>query len=251
MPHSTTTHFRTGTGIHVPAVTADQMREVDRIAVEENGPSLLQMMENAGRSLAALAMHLLGDHWRRSRIVVLAGSGGNGGGGICAARHLANRSVDVAVCLAEPERLTAASSFQRRIFRTTAGREFNDLRHLTQSPDLILDGLIGYGLKGAPTGKTADLIEWANETGVPILALDVPSGINATDGNAPSIFVKPKWTLTLALPKTGLSKENSGELFLADLGIPESVYRQVGLSYSCPFGNSFCLPLEVVDDHST
>jgi len=223
------------------------MREVDRIAVEETGPTLLQMMENAGRSLAALAMHLLGDRWSRSRIVALAGSGGNGGGGICAVRHLANRSVDVRVCLAEPERLTAASSFQRRIFRASAGREFNDLRRLTPRPDLILDGLIGYGLKGAPTGKTADLIEWANETGVPILALDVPSGINATDGNAPGIFVKPKWTLTLALPKTGLSKENGGELFLADLGIPEGAYRRVGLSYSFPFGNCFYGPLGIIN----
>jgi len=82
--------FRTDRGVLVPAVTTEQMREVDRIAVEETGPNLYQMMENAGRNLTAVALEMLGDGSTESRILVLAGTGGNGGGGICAARHLAN-----------------------------------------------------------------------------------------------------------------------------------------------------------------
>jgi NAD(P)H-hydrate repair Nnr-like enzyme with NAD(P)H-hydrate epimerase domain len=86
-----TIRFMTELGADVPAVDSAQMREVDRIAVEETGPSLYQMMENAGRNLALLAMQLLDGGWERAKVLVLAGSGGNGDGGICSARHLANR----------------------------------------------------------------------------------------------------------------------------------------------------------------
>lgn len=94
--------FFTATGVEVPAFTADQMREIDRIAMEETGPNLFQMMENAGRNLALLAIEFLGQDWTNSRVVVLAGEGGNGGGGICAARHLANRDIQVRLCCRTP-----------------------------------------------------------------------------------------------------------------------------------------------------
>ena len=73
-------HWITDTGVKVPTVTENQMREVDRIAVEETGPNLFMMMENAGRNLALAAIGMLGDDWRDARVLVLAGSGGNGGG---------------------------------------------------------------------------------------------------------------------------------------------------------------------------
>jgi len=110
-------------GIRVPAVTADQMREIDRIAMEDTGPNLFQMMENAGRTLALQTIDALGSSWRSTRVVVLAGGGGNGGGGICAARHLANRDVAVALVLSEPDRLGEVPLFQRKVFASTCGRE--------------------------------------------------------------------------------------------------------------------------------
>ena len=93
--------YVTGSGVEVPAVTADQMREVDRIAIEETGPNLYQMMENAGRNLASMTIRLLGPGWRDDTIVVLAGTGGNGGGGICGARHLANHGGEVTVVVSD------------------------------------------------------------------------------------------------------------------------------------------------------
>ena len=170
--------FFTDTGVEVPAVTAEQMRKVDRIASEETGPNLFQMMENAGRNLA-----VLGEKWTASRLVVLAGSGGNGGGGICAARHLANRGIDVRLCLAEPDRLEEVPAFQRKIFRSTRGREVDAASLSAEPVDLILDGLIGYGLRSAPRSPVAELIRWANSTETPILALDVPSGLDSTTGH--------------------------------------------------------------------
>ena len=86
----------------MPAISVDEMREVDRVAVEETGPSLLQMMEHAGFETAQTAIEMLGQDWAGRRVVVLAGSGGNGGGGLSAARHLAIRGVTVLAVLTRP-----------------------------------------------------------------------------------------------------------------------------------------------------
>jgi NAD(P)H-hydrate epimerase len=237
--------FFTDTGIEVPAVTTDQMREVDRIAIEETGPNLFQMMENAGRNLALLAMEMLGHNWAQAKIVVLAGRGGNGGGGICAARHLANRGADVTLCLAALDRLGDVPALQRKIFQGTSGKEV-DAKHVGDvAPVLILDALIGYSLRAAPRGVAAELIHWANGTNAPILTLDVPSGVDSTTGNVAGEHIKPRCTMTLALPKTGLLPERTGNLFLADIGIPEETYRRLGLTHVSPFGNRFRVPLNL------
>jgi len=101
-----TGRFVTDNGMAVPAVSAETTREADRIAIGEQAPNLFQMMENAGRSMALTAIDHLGPGWRDVLIAVLAGRGGNGGGGICAARHLANHGGDLMVVLAEPDRLS-------------------------------------------------------------------------------------------------------------------------------------------------
>lgn len=235
--------FFTDSGIEVPAVTAKQMREVDRISGEETGPNLFQMMENAGRNLALLAIAVLGDAWNKATIVVLAGSGGNGGGGICAARHLANREVNVQLCVAEPDRLEEVPAFQRKIFRSTNGQEIAMDSLGSEGVDLVIDALIGYGLRAAPRNPVAELIRWANGTGAPILSLDVPSGVDATTGHRPGECITPRWTMTLALPKTGLLPERTGQLFLADIGLSLQTYRRLGLSYVNPFAKGFWVPL--------
>src|SRR5262249_25062706 len=142
--------FITEEGIDVPAVTAAEMREIDRIAVEEMGPNLFQMMENAGRNLALQAIELLAGRWADALVVVLAGAGGNGGGGICAARHLANRGANVHVCLASPDRLGEVPAFQLRVLRATGARVVTPEELEGLQPVLIIDALIGYGLTAAP-----------------------------------------------------------------------------------------------------
>jgi NAD(P)H-hydrate epimerase len=199
---SVASRFVTDTAIEVPAVTTDQMRDIDRLAVEETGPNLYQMMEDAGRNLARLALERLGTDWRQGNIVVLAGSGGNGGGGICAARHLANHGARVSLCLAAPERLGEAPAYQHKIFQATAGTDIAADRIGELQPALILDALIGYSLRSAPRGVVEALIGWANESGAPIVSLDVPSGVDATTGEAPGEYIRAGCTMTLALPKT-------------------------------------------------
>jgi len=236
--------FFTAAGVEVPAITAGQMREVDRIAIEETGPNLFQMMENAGRNLAEFALEVLQGS-KGKRIVVIAGVGGNGGGGICAARHLANHGVDVDLCVTEPIRLTEISAWQRKVFQATPGREI-EARELTlRKPDLILDAILGYSLNGAPRGAAADLIEWANRSGAPIVSLDAPSGVDSTTGETPGLYIRPERTMTLALPKTGLTPERTGMLVLADIGIPQGTYDRIGLVFHCPFEHRYREPLSV------
>lgn len=237
--------FVTDSGVEVPALTTEQMIEVDRIALEKTGPNLYQMMENTGRNLAELALQIWGKKWMEVSVVVLAGTGGNGGGGICAARHLANRNIDVNLCLTRAEQLGEAPAFQRQVFQWTSGREVEITSLEELFPDLIIDALIGYNLTSVPRGVMADIINWANGCNAPILSLDVPSGIDATSGEAPGAHIRPQWTMTLAMPKTGLTPEKTGDLWLADIGIPEETYRRIGIQYVSPFGNRFRVPLSV------
>jgi NAD(P)H-hydrate epimerase len=239
-----TREFRTDRGIFVPAITAAQMREVDRIAIEETGPNLYQMMENAGRNLATVALDIVGESLE-SRILVLAGTGGNGGGGICAARHLANRGVETVVCMAQPQSVSEVAKWQLRVFSSTPGKVLPAGDLAGERFDLILDALIGYGLTDAPAGVYADLIGWSNSTGTRILALDVPSGLDSTTGNTPGPAIRAEATMTLALPKTGLFCGRAGRLLLADIGIPLETYRRLGLVYSPPFGSRYVVPLRI------
>ena len=99
--------------------------------------------------------------------------------------------------------------------------------------DLVLDGLIGYSLKGAPRGTTADLIRWANEQASPVLALDVPSGVDAGTGIVGEPAIRAAATLTLALAKRGLLEPavgaQIGRLFVGDIGVPAAVYERFGI----------------------
>ena len=117
-----------------------------------------------------------------------------------------------------------------------------DLRH--QQADIVIDALIGYSLRGAPKGRTAELISFANQNAARVLSLDLPSGMNATTGEAPGVVIRPERTLTLALPKAGL-RNLDGELYLADIGIPPEVYHSLDIHFESFFGDQYWIPLEV------
>jgi NAD(P)H-hydrate epimerase len=222
----------------IPAVTAEQMREVDRLTVEDVGIDLVRMMENAGVHLAALVIDLFAP----ATVVVLAGPGGNGGGGLVAARHLSNRGVGVSVVLShENVRLTPVPASQLGIL----GRMGVEVSNEPLSADLVVDALIGYSLEGPPRGRTAELIDWTNRSDAPVLSLDVPSGLDASTGIAADPCVRATATMTLGLPKTGLmaAPEIVGRLFLADISIPPIVYERIGVAVPTLFGRSTIVEL--------
>jgi NAD(P)H-hydrate epimerase len=239
--------FRTEEGALVPAVTADEKREVDRVAAQDFGLTIPQMMENAGRSLAQHALEMLGG--QNGQVTMLAGTGGNGGGGLCCAWHLHNRGLRDGVLLAgEESALVPAATNQMRIL-SAAGIEplpLAEARFFLSGSSLAVDALIGYGLRGVVTGASAQLIAECNEFAERVLSLDAPSGLNATTGERPGPEVHPHRTLTLALPKTGLHSV-AGDLYLADIGIPPEVFHRVGLHLEMPFGTGYHTRLEPVD----
>jgi len=259
--------FRTLDDIVVPAVTAEQMREVDRMAVEEFGLGILQMMENAGRNLALNVMDMLDlaqaspepcpepfdfaqdklrrRGSRRGEVTVLAGSGGNGGGGLCSARHLHNRGFKVWVVLdRDPGMLRGATANQLNILQAAGLQPADPIQagELIGRSQIVVDALIGYGLRGAPRGRTAELIELCNQHAARVLSLDVPSGLDATTGEASGPVVRPERTLTLALPKTGLQRV-PGDLYLADIGIPPEVFQRLGVPFQPLFEERYWIRL--------
>lgn len=241
----------------MPSVTIAQMREVDRLMVEEMGISLLQMMENAGRALAEQARRLLGGDVRGQRIVVLAGRGGNGGGGLVAARRLFIWGARVSVVLGQ----------EREAFRGVPKHQLTILDHigvpvrsvdsagpidgLLGTADLVIDALIGYSLRGAPREPIASLIRIANRSGIRLLSLDIPSGLSGDSGEPFDPTIRATATVTLALPKAGLMKPAArrwvGNLYLADISVPEAVYQRIGLHVGPIFAQGDIVPVDRID----
>lgn len=232
------------TNIEVPFLTTKQMVEVDRAMIEDYRIELIQMMENAGRNLAHLARkRFLDGNPEHKLIVILAGTGGNGGGALVCARRLHNYGAEVQIITTKPvEYFSPIPAHQLEIACRMAIRvsDFIDLMGAF-TPDLIIDGIIGYSLKGAPRGDAARMIRWANEQNSPILSLDTPSGVDATTGNTFDPSIHAAATMTLALPKEGLRsaevQKNIGELYLADISVPTGLYSQPPLSLDV--GNIF------------
>ena len=220
----------------LPHLDVPQMVEVDRLMIEKYHISLLQMMENAGRCLAVLARdRFLEGNPSGKRIMVLAGSGSNGGGALAGARRLHGWGAEVEVYASTPiDKMKDASAHQLDILQkmdisVRSGSELG----ATRGFDLILDGIIGYSLSGNPKGLAKDMIEWANKSPISTLSLDTPSGLDLSAGSLHEPTIKARATLTLALPKKGLFAndvlQKRGELYLGDIGVPPELYQEPSL----------------------
>lgn len=227
--------------MRIPSVTVDQMREVDRLAVEEFSLSVAMMMENASRGIAVMCGRLLGGSVKDKKILVLAGKGNNGGDGLGAARHLINYGAEVVCILASPSKeLTVDAKRQYQVLSKIKANVLDfaelspsQLKKYFDNADLIVDALLGYSLKGRPREPYATLIKLANQSGKKTLAVDMPSGLLGDTGEALEPTITATTTLTLALPKAGLTKEKAtdhvGDLYLLDLSIPKQVYEKIGV----------------------
>ena len=192
----------------IPQLTTAQMVLVDRLMAEKYQIELIQMMENAGRALAILARSLfLNNQPQKKKVIVLAGTGGNGGGVMVCARRLHNWGADVKVIISKPAgRMTPVASHQLSILKNmeVSVQLPNALESISEKPDLIIDGIIGYSLEGDPKGGAKKMIEWANNNAAPTLSMDTPSGIDLTSGTVYTPVIDAKATLTLGSSKTRL-----------------------------------------------
>ena len=222
----------------IPAITSEQMIEVDRLMTDCYGITLTQMMENAGRNLALLAKKMLGGEVMYKKICIMVGSGNNGGGGLVAARHLSNWGGEVTCILSTPAtRLKPVAEFQLEIVRHLPVSVMKAGSHMKfiewESCNLVIDAIFGYGLNREPAGITAKIIKNINQLPCPVLSLDAPSGLDTTNGARFGNVVRADSTLTLALPKKGLllpeAEQYVGQLYIGDISVPPILYSRLGL----------------------
>lgn len=220
------------------------MRELDRHAIEACRVPSLVLMENAGRNAASTLLRTLGDG--RPRVLVVAGPGNNGGDGFVVARRLlgAGHAADVFL-IGEPQALRGDARTNLEAWsgiggRTTAVTDDAGVLGLAAklaglgARDVVVDALFGTGLDRDVEGLRARVIEAINESDARVLALDVPSGLDANTGAVLGIAVRAELTVTFAHLKLGLltpsGAEHAGDVHVVDIGVPGELYEEVGHS---------------------
>lgn len=191
------------------------------------------LMENAGKAVADVVDELAPPN---ARLLFLVGKGNKAGDGLVAARLLASK-FDVSILLSSPVDLLGENAskmflelpYSVKLLQPCSVSGFSNF-------DFIIDALVGFNLKGAPKDAAARLINLANSSGKSILAIDLPTGLHPDTGAAFEPCIRAAATVTLALPKTGLLSESArpyiGALYLADIGMPSSVFAKLGLPVS-------------------
>ncbi|WP_371367910.1 Bifunctional NAD(P)H-hydrate repair enzyme Nnr [Sporomusa rhizae] len=217
------------------AATAAEMREIDRIAINDYGIPGVVLMENAGVSV----VRMLESKWEllaERKFCILAGKGNNGGDGYVIARHLSNQGAKVKVfLLGEKAAVSGDAQINLDIIdkmgidtiEISNERDWDKVRVAVTFSDCLIDALLGTGFRGEVSGDMARLIDIINAAGKPVVAVDIPSGVGADTGRVCSKAVQASYTVTFGLPKPGLflypGAEYTGELTVADIGIPTAV----------------------------
>jgi NAD(P)H-hydrate epimerase len=206
-------------------LTAEEMGRADRLAIEGGVPGAT-LMENAGRAVAEEVARRFPD---AETVAVLCGPGNNGGDGFVAARHLAERGYKVRLGLdGDAARLPEDAALMAKRF---AGKSEPLGPDLLSAADVVVDALFGAGLARPIEGKLARLIDRVNASGLPVVAIDVPSGIDGTTGEARGAAVEAEATVTFFRFKPGHlllpGRTHCGVLSLADIGIPRSVLAAI------------------------
>jgi hydroxyethylthiazole kinase-like uncharacterized protein yjeF len=219
-------------------VSAREMRWCDEVTIRKYGVPSILLMENAGRGVAEVASRSFGP-LEKKNILIFCGKGNNGGDGFVVARHLLNTGALIAVVLlSSPRELEGDARTNYRILKTLLPAHRASLRLVQYSarllsgmkkPDLIVDAIFGTGFSGSVRQPFARCIQWINEQRVPVLSVDIPSGVNGTTGVAATVAVNATRTVTFGLLKTGLlcnqGQDCAGLIDVVDIGIPGSVSR--------------------------
>lgn len=217
-------------------LTAEEMAEADRMAIEDYGIEVIALMENAGVATAQLAKKMLDGDVRGKSVCCLVGRGNNGGDGLVAARHLNNWGAGVRVILAGDRSDLRDVPAKQIAIVDKMGIPIVGPGEGLGDAHLVVDALLGYGSRGSPREPVAGLIRQGNASKVPILAVDIPSGMDATSGEPGEPTIEARATVTFGLPKTGFlnpkARRYIGELYLADISMPGRIYA----SYSVGTG---------------
>ena len=218
------------------ALRRDEIREIDRKAIEEYGIPGLILMENAGRNVAEETLKMLVPC--KAKVAIFCGKGNNGGDGFVIARHLYNRGVNISVYLTTKVSVVLADGDSGTNLKILLNMNINikELQNLQdieeigkelQGCDVIVDAIFGTGLSGEVREPVNSLIRKINETNIPVISVDIPSGLNCDEGIALGTAIKATKTVTFVSPKAGFFKGNGkefiGELIVADISVPKEL----------------------------
>ncbi len=206
-------------------LTRAQVREIDRRATEEYHIPGIVLMENAARAVVDVAWQMLGR--RPSPVLIVCGGGNNGGDGLAVARHLHNRRCDVSVFLAnDPSKYSGDALINFTIVKAMQLKQ-----GWSEGPALLIDALLGTGLTQTPRSDAIEVIRRINQQNVPVLAVDLPSGLDCDSGEALDDCVRATRTVTFVAEKVGFanpaSKEFTGEIIVGDIGCPYELIETV------------------------
>jgi NAD(P)H-hydrate epimerase len=205
-----------------PCLDAEEMRAVDRWAIDQRGVPSLELMEAAGRAVAERAAAISPD----GRAVVVCGKGNNGGDGLVAARVLAESGFEVDAVLLWPRDELSADA-QANLERFPQAREVKagDLAEALSGAGVVIDAIFGTGFAGAPRDPATAAIEAINAAAAPVVATDIASGVNASSGEVEGAAVEAVATVTFHAPKLGHyvnpGKRRAGRVEVAPIGIPD------------------------------
>ncbi|MBF0246363.1 MAG: NAD(P)H-hydrate epimerase, partial [Planctomycetes bacterium] len=213
--------------VAMKVVTAAQMREIDRVAIHEVGVPGCSLMENAGYALARQAEELLGEVLHRV-VWIYCGKGNNGGDGLVAARHLCNAGAMVEVVMVDgADALSTEAALQFGILgkmELSCELFTEDKRVRGGPPDLVIDALLGTGIRGPARGDYLAAIREINELPAPVVSADIPSGANADEGELQADVVVATCTVAMGLAKVGMFfqplRPHTGELRVVPIGFP-------------------------------
>jgi NAD(P)H-hydrate epimerase len=204
-------------------VSVKKMQELDREAIEARGILSIALMENAGKAVSEIALSELKDI-KDKKVAIFCGYGNNGGDGLVAARHLFNEGVKVNVYLiGKRADLKNDSKINACLLEGIGVKICEISRPVNVDSNLIIDAIFGIGLKGEVKRPAKDIIIDLNKKSVPVISVDVPSGLNADTGKASGCSIKADITVTMQFPKKGFYKnkgpEYTGKIIVADIGI--------------------------------
>ncbi len=222
-------------------VTAEQMREMDRRSIEDYDIPGIVLMENAGicvvNALQEKFPRLAG--WE---VLVVCGKGNNGGDGFVVAKHLDRLGVDVkTVLLSDADQLKGDAAANCRmalkagltIEQITGGGQIKRLEEMLDHCHLVVDAILGTGIAAGVEGFFRDVMRMINNSGKPVVAVDIPSGLSSDSGEIPGEHVRAQLTVTFGRPKLGQllypAARHVGELVVADIGIPGEVMEDEGI----------------------
>jgi NAD(P)H-hydrate epimerase len=204
-----------------PLYDAEGMRALDRWAIEEMGVPSLELMEAAGRAVAAASGELAPE----GPVRVLCGKGNNAGDGLVAARYLAEAGFEVEALLLWPAAELSADAAANLERFGRAEEVGGDLASRLAGSGVLVDAIFGTGFEGAPRDPAAAAIEEANRSGAPIVACDIASGVDASTGEVEGVAIEASVTVSFHAPKIGHrvapGKWHTGELIVAPIGIPD------------------------------